>query len=64
MMHRYRPLPGVDTLAIVVAVALFLLTFAGSLALVYSARGEYEHPLSFTDTNGRRHTLDGPHGSR
>ena len=35
---------------IAIAVALFLGTLAGSLALVYSARHEYEAPLSFRDT--------------
>jgi len=44
-MNRNRQLPGFDGWVIVVAVAMFLLAFAGSLALVYSARREYEPGL-------------------
>jgi hypothetical protein len=63
-MSQYRWFPGADIWAVIIAVALMLFTLGGSLALVYSARHEYEAPLSFRDVNGRRHILNGPHGSR
>jgi len=50
-MSQYRWFPGADIWAVIIAVALMLFTLGGSLALVYSARHEYEAPLSFRDMN-------------
>ena len=63
-MNHSGERPDVYMLFVVIAVALMLLTLAGSFALVYSARSEYERPLWFTDATGRRHVLNGPHGGR
>lgn len=51
-------------LFVVIPVMIMLLTLLGSLALVYSARSEYERPTWFTDATGRRHVLNGPYGGR
>jgi hypothetical protein len=63
-MNHSGERPDVYILFVVIPVTLFLLTLSGSLALVYSARSEYERPTWFTDATGRRHVLNGPYGDR
>ena len=63
-MNHSGERPDVYMLFVVIAVAVMLFTLLGSLALVYSARSEYERPTWFTDVTGRRHVLNGPYGGR